>query len=86
MRTRASDSTEIQRIYEARWTDKARKAYFATHPHRFADPEHMAYPIRDAQDVHNAAQLVGNGKGQQEEDQSGDHQDCPRDEPGERAA
>ncbi len=69
MRIRESTATleDIQRIYEARWTDRARRAYFATHPHRFADPERMAYPIKDASDVKDAARLVGNGKGSKEQ-------------------
>ena len=64
MRIRESIASleDNQRIYEARWTDRARRAYFATHPHRFADPKRMAYPIKDASDVHDAARLVGNGK------------------------
>lgn len=53
---------DVQRIYEARWTDATRAAYFKTHPHRFADPDRQAYPIRDAQDVKDAAHLVGNGR------------------------
>jgi len=54
---------EVQRIYEAKWTDAAREAYFKEHPERFADREHKAYPIKDASDVEDAAQLVGNGRG-----------------------
>lgn len=59
-------SVNVQRMYEARWTYKARAEYFKTHPHRFADPEHQAYPIRDANDVKDAAHLVGNGRGSKE--------------------
>src|SRR5579883_2110957 len=57
---------EVQRIYEAKWTDAAREAYFKEHPERFADREHKAYPIKDASDVEDAAHLIGNGRGDKE--------------------
>ncbi|QBD76177.1 hypothetical protein EPA93_09210 [Ktedonosporobacter rubrisoli] len=47
-----------QRISEARWTAQARRAYHQAHPENFAGPE-ASFPIKDAQDVRDAARLHG---------------------------
>ena len=45
-------------LYEAKWTDALKDAYYKTHPENFAGP-HKSYPIKDASDVGDAWNLAG---------------------------
>ncbi len=45
-------------LYEAKWTQAARDAYYAEHPENFAGPN-KSYPIKDASDVKDAWNLAG---------------------------
>jgi hypothetical protein len=46
----------------AMWTNEKREQYFKDHPENFADPEIHKFPIEDASDVEDAAQLHGQSR------------------------
>jgi hypothetical protein len=51
-------TTETQLLYETKWTQAARDAYYKEKPWAFAGPD-QSFPIKDASDVNDAWRLSG---------------------------